>query len=182
MTEKMRRKMCYHCDAELSLDATYCPFCGTDLQKNGEKEERKEMDETMFSSKSLDESLAALYTPPYSKRDHEGFGIPAQRPVQEHFEDEQKSFSFSYEDEALASDDFEEEPLVQRKLGGGWPLILLSIGGQLLTLGLLLFFFSTGGKLTLEWNSRYWFLYCIASFPILYFGYRMLNESVNESV
>ena len=175
MTEKMRRKMCYHCDAELSLDATYCPFCGTDLQSSTQKDEGKSMDETMFSSKSLDESLAALYTPPYSKRDHEGFGIPDAAVPSE-------QMNFSYEDEALDSEDYEEEPLVKRKLGGGWPLILLSIGGQLLTLGLLLFFFSSGGKLTLEWNSRYWFLYCFASFPILYFGWRMLNDSVSETI
>jgi len=174
MNDHEKQKMCWNCDASVSRDATYCPFCGSDLMSHIRSETAgEERRGEMFSSKSLDESLASLYKPPYSVRDHEGYGVPRN--------DMRKRRSpydaFAHEDEAPYSDEIEEEPLVQKRLGGGWPLILLSIGGHLMTLGLLLFFFSSGGKLTLEWNSRYWFIYCFASLPVLYFGWRMLNES-----
>lgn len=164
MKGKERQKMCWNCDADVTFDATFCPFCGSDLL--GGVLQETEGDGDMFSGKSLDESLASLYKPPYSVREQKGFGVPKT-----------KSRAFSSEDEASVSDDLDEEPLVRHRLGGGWPLILLSVGGQLMTLGLLLFFFSSGGKLSLEWNAKYWFIYCIAAMPIVYFGWRMLNES-----
>ncbi len=173
MNDQERQKMCWNCDASVSRDATFCPFCGADLMSHAQHEHDEEGRGDMFSSKSLDESLASLYKPPYSVRDHEGYGVPRNdmRKRRHPYE------SFPREDEAPLSDEMDDEPLVEKRLGGGWPLILLSIGGQLMTLGLLLFFFSSGGKLTLEWNARYWFLYCIASLPILYFGWRMLSDT-----
>ena len=55
---------------------------------------------------------------------------------------------------------------------GFWPLLLLSIGANLLVIGLLQLFFSDGGLLTLEWDSSYWFVYCLGALPLCYFGYK----------
>ena len=56
-----------------------------------------------------------------------------------------------------------------------WPILLLSIGGNLLTIGLLQLFFSDNGFLKLEWDSSYWFVYCLAAAPLFYFGFKKAN-------
>ena len=52
------------------------------------------------------------------------------------------------------------------------PILLLSLAGNLLTIGLLQLLFSDRGFLRLEWDSSYWFLYCLGSLPLLYLGFR----------
>ncbi len=56
------------------------------------------------------------------------------------------------------------------------PIALVSVGGYLLLLGVLTLMFSEGGQVTLQWDSRYWFLALIASIPLLVFGVRMLSK------
>lgn len=56
------------------------------------------------------------------------------------------------------------------------PIALVSVGGYLLLLGVLTLMFSEGGQVTLQWDSRYWFLALIASIPLLVFGVKMLSK------
>ncbi|MCB1083657.1 MAG: hypothetical protein KDK61_05065, partial [Simkania sp.] len=67
MKQVDRTKVCWSCEADVSYEATYCPFCGTDLLTSTiePKEEQPRQDER-FSTQSLEESLASLYKPPYS--------------------------------------------------------------------------------------------------------------------
>lgn len=156
MKQADRQKMCWNCEADVSYDSTYCPFCGTDLLTTGDYESAPTEDS------SIQESLASLYKPPYSVRNQEGIGVPDEP-----------------EDAAYAQDEPEEEPLhlqahEEEKGPTGWPLLLLTIGGQLFTLGLLLLFFQKNGKVTLEWNAHLWAIYLLSALPLLIFGYRSL--------
>lgn len=55
-----------------------------------------------------------------------------------------------------------------------WSILMLALGSNLLTLGILQFFFSDRGVLRLEMNASYWFLMVIVSIPLIYFGLKNL--------
>jgi hypothetical protein len=57
-----------------------------------------------------------------------------------------------------------------------FPILLLSLAGNLLTIGLLLLLFSNGGVLHLEWDASYWFAYCLAAMPLLFLGLKKAKE------
>lgn len=150
-------KMCWNCDGHVDAEARYCSYCGSDLYQN------KECEENITSQKKL----SSLYKPPYNPT-QTALGVPS-------FEEDRVSL---YEE----NDDFqyeEEKSKVQKTNTdtGIWPILFLSLGVNLMTLGLLLFFFSDGHKLTLQWNSHYWFIYCILSTPLLAFGWKLLRMS-----
>jgi hypothetical protein len=71
--------------------------------------------------------------------------------------------------------DQEAEANAAQANNGFWPILLLSIGANLLTLGLLQLFFSDQGFLRLEWDSSYWFVYCLAALPLFFLGFKKAN-------
>lgn len=163
--EQERQKMCWNCDADVSVEATYCPFCGTDLMVGGETE--KPLKEASYRNDALQESLASLYKPPYSStRDTDSSGLSEVNRMSS--ENDLSAFLV------------EEKKDPTARLGYGWSLIFLSTGTFLVTLSLLLLFLSTDGKLILEFNARGWFLYGASGAPLLFLGYRLLNRGKTE--
>ncbi len=57
-----------------------------------------------------------------------------------------------------------------------WSILMLALGSNLLTLGILQFFFSDHGVLRLEMNASYWFLMVIVAIPLIYFGLKQLSS------
>ena len=51
-----------------------------------------------------------------------------------------------------------------------WPILMLVLGSNLFTVGILQFFFSDHGVLRLEMNASYWFLMILVAAPLFYFG------------
>ncbi len=88
----------------------------------------------------------SLYPPPYS---------PRVREIEEEVQSAQVG----------------EEPK-----GSYGSVILLTLGAQLLLLGLFMLFFSSKGSLILKWDARFWYFYIIASIPLLIFGAKSLNK------
>ena len=161
MHTQKQEKICLGCEGTMSAQATFCPYCGSDASCSEEGFEESS------SSKSLQDmsNLSSLYKPPYTPN-QKGFGVP------------------SYQEQSLCSYDSMETPSYQaqepasaEKIEVGlWPLLFLSIGAHLMTLGLILFFFSDRGKLVIEWNSYYWFVYCLLATPLLMFGWKLLHN------
>lgn len=58
-----------------------------------------------------------------------------------------------------------------------WPILLLTVGGNLFTLGILQFLFSDHGVVHLEINGSYWFLMVLVSLPLFYFGLKNINTT-----
>ena len=188
-----RSKVCWSCEAGVSTQATYCPFCGTDLlsSTSSPKEKReKPREETprkdeRFQSQSLEESLASLYKPPYAIRNRQGLGVPDEReeasfetvaprgenPVQSYKTEEVKDGAISLPETAHGGLDKKEE-----HWGGVLPLIFLSVGFVLVVLSLLILFFSKEGMVHLEWNSSHWFIYLLIGLPTSYAGVRLLKR------
>lgn len=151
--------MCSNCDGRIPVEASQCPYCGA--VSSGQFYASPA--DSQVSHQALQDSLTALYTPPYAAK---------QPPVEE----KKKTPSFQeavvdkQESSLPTSVDNEEQ-----EMGIFWPMLLMSVGGIFMVLGLLQFFFSDQGVLTLEWSSAYWFFYCLISLPLLYFGFQKTN-------
>lgn len=61
-----------------------------------------------------------------------------------------------------------------------WPILMLSLGSNLLTIGILQFFFSDHGVLRLEMNASYWFLMVLVAIPLIYFGLKNFSSKDAE--
>lgn len=176
-SQKRQQKICWNCEGAVSIEALYCPYCGSDMQAQIEmSSEPESMQESPHYHPKIStetSNLASLYKPPYSPNQR-GFGVPnfkEEKPMQEDFYHAEEQVIYEQKSEKASR----EEP-TQRVEVGLWPLLFLSIGMNLLTLGLLLFFFSDKGKLVLQWNSYYWFVYCILAVPLLMFGWKLLHS------
>lgn len=181
MKQVDRTKVCWSCEADVSYEATYCPFCGTDLLTSTieSKEEQPKQDER-FATQSLQESLASLYKPPYSVRNRQGLGVPDEREessfkqVVPPKEDPIHSYNAPEHQEPLPSESKVKDKMEER--GAVLPLLLLSIGLNLVVLGMLILFFSKEGTVCLEWSARYWFFYLLVGLPMSYIGTRLLRQ------
>ena len=143
------KKICWNCDEEVYHHQEKCPYCGSSLNAMSEREEKED-------DLDLEDSLASLYRPPYSVRNQEPAPeIPRRYAYQK------------------AQPRELEEKKGNKEL---WSLLLLSCGGQLLTLGLLIFFFSDNGFLTLRWKSSHWIFYCLLAIPFLWSGYKVFKK------
>lgn len=149
-----RQKMCPNCDGRVAYDATQCPYCFATLQVEGAAQGAP------FKHQTLQDSLTNLYTPPYGARPAE----PAE---------EKKSLTKTSEPTAAVAT-VEKEDVSDNK--NFWPILLLSLGGNLFTLGVLQFFFSDQGVVKLEVNGGYWFLFILLSLPLFYFGFKQAKE------
>ncbi|MGR3973947.1 MAG: hypothetical protein QRY72_05225 [Candidatus Rhabdochlamydia sp.] len=142
-----RQKMCPNCDGRIPYETHQCPYCFAHLQL--ELNEAKS--ETKSPPTPLD-PLSALYNPPYLSK-------PLPSPSQ---------------GEPQVKDTQEETLTTSLAFSS---IVMLVLGSNLLTVGLLQFFFSEGGILHLEVNASYWFLMVILSIPLLYFGLKDSSKS-----
>lgn len=139
--------MCYNCEGEVDLDVIVCPFCAADLREEKPEQQAPQFNQTA-SMKNLD-TQQSLYPSQYT-----------QRTVKQEEEAVQPAIQA------------EEEPK-----GSYTPVILLTLGAQLLILGLFMLLFSSQGSLTLKWDARFWYFYVLAAIPLFIFGFKSLNKS-----
>lgn len=149
-------KLCIFCHAQVAMELKVCPFCRASFDKMYSGEEKSE---PIVKKKILspNESITSLYPPPYQ---------PKMEKIEEEIESKQ------------------EEVIVKKsssnKLSLYWPILLFSIGMQLLVLGFFLLLFSKEGSLFLRWNSHFWYLYIILSLPMLGMGYKLFSNVEQE--
>jgi len=146
--------MCCHCEGEVDLDVIVCPFCAADLRE--EKPEQQRQVYTATTSLKNISTQQSLYPPHYAPK------APVVEP-----------------EEAAAALSAEEAPVLAeseeaKNIFG--PIILVTLGAQLLLFGILMLLFSHKGVMILKWDARLWFLYIFASIPFLIFGYRSVSK------
>ncbi len=144
-----RQKMCPNCDGRIPFDAAQCPYCFTMVPQEGSHSSQK--------ISSTQENLTSLYPPAY-----------AAKPARE----EKRAPSAAQEQVAALSSQEVGNTADSQQF---WPILALSLGGNLFTIGVLQFFFSEQGVVNLELNSGYWFLLVLASVPLFYFGFKKLE-------
>jgi hypothetical protein len=144
-----RQKMCPNCDGRIPHESAQCPYCFTTLQVEAHK---------VFNAPPVQENF--LYNAPYSaKPAEEARAVP-------------KSTALYGEKEGVAT--MEKEEAENKAF---WPILLLTIGGNLFTLGILQFIFSDHGTVHLEINGSYWFLMLLVSLPLFYFGLKNISKN-----
>lgn len=140
-----RQKMCPNCDGRIPHEATQCPYCFANLPSLPDGNQG-----TLFSLQD------SLYTPPYRNATPE-----EKKPAP-------KTETAAPTSMAATA----KSPEMAQETAGFWPILLLTLGANLFTLGILQFFFSDEGAVRLEIQSGYWFLFVLLSLPLFYFGYR----------
>lgn len=170
MKPKDLQKMCSQCDGRIPIDATECPYCGTEQTLESKFSAKAE---PMSHHQSLNDSLSSLYAPPYSAKNTSSF-----MEEKKDFTLKKPSYTQEYSPTAQPTPPIKTEAEEETETAKStfWPILLLSIGTNLLLIGLLQLFFSDNGRLTLEWDSSYWFLYCLISLPLFYFGIKKVNS------
>lgn len=137
--------MCPNCDGRIAYDATQCPYCFATLQVP--------LDTNQGSLFSLQDSL---YAPPY-------------KSVTPTPEEKKPMPPASRAEAAILTPEAAEETTEVKAF---WPILLLTLGINLFTFGLLQFFFSDNGIVKLEISSSFWFLYMLVSIPLFYLGFK----------
>jgi hypothetical protein len=172
MNLKDRQKMCMNCDGRIPLDADVCPYCAAgQTSAPAPASTAKEL-----HHQSLQDSLTSLYTPPYAAKSTGLMNAiskpepPKEPMVEKRFNNPSAALGVPTIPLATSEDQQEDEGR-----SSFWPILLLSIGANLLTIGLLQLFFSDNGYLRLEWSSAYWFVYCLAALPLFFFGFKKAN-------
>jgi hypothetical protein len=148
MTKATKSKLCWNCEGRVAFDQENCPFCGVYLSP------------TIFGKTTESEVLQ----PPYSiEKENSSKDVPPPfyRP------EEEKLSKEGCDQTAFTKDNLKEVALA----------LVFLLAGTLFTLfGLLLYFFSIEGTLTLRWDSYLWPLYFFGGALLLFFGWRGLNK------
>lgn len=157
---KKRQKLCHHCEGEVDLDVIVCPFCAADLREEKPEQQRPAFSPLVSSVKQL-HTEQSLYPPPYTR----SLEAPSLTPQLQ-------------EDNVAASNPPQEEEVektsdIKPTLLG---ISLFTLGSHFFVLALMLFFFSSQGRLFLQWNAAFWPFYLVVSLPLLFFGYRAVDK------
>lgn len=155
MKQNDRQKMCPSCEGRIPLDANLCPYCAAEQASSA-----------FLHHQSIQDSLTSLYPPPYSAKKEQKSQDPM---IEKKFQTASPVLAAPIPHTTEASAAANEEK------SSFWPLLFLSIGANLLVIGLLQLFFSDNGLLTLQWKSQYWFVYCLSALPLFYLGFKKVN-------
>lgn len=156
MEKKDKKKLCTQCEGNIPYHLKHCPFCGFEQQvKNNLTEQANE---------DINSSLSSLYNPPY-----------LSQSIGEVRKESYLQSSISSLDQNNDKDSYGsvENKLAKKEL---IVILLLSIGGQFMMLGLMLLLFAVDGYVTLQWKSKYWYFYCLFSIPFLLLGLKSLKR------
>lgn len=166
MSTAVKKKLCWNCEGNVSRQADNCPYCGVYLHRENDDADYEEDDDP--------EDLTPPYHPqPLSQEENT---IPSAPYLAQDSVQETPQIAETYIQKAA-------EPLLN--LTGGWktvvlPLVFLLSGSVLLLFGTILSLFSQDGVLTLQWNGEYWFVYLLTSLPLLYLGWKTLQNVTDE--
>ncbi len=157
MDKKDKKKLCAQCEGSIPYQLKHCPFCGFEQQERA-------INPTLDASSEKNSGLSSLYNPPYLSQSigearKEAFAEEKSTP---------QEFPSDRETIQAVENQFAKKELII--------ILLLSIGGQFMMLGLMLLFFSVDGFVTLQWKSKFWYFYCLFSIPFILFGLKSLKR------
>ncbi|MBM3207988.1 MAG: hypothetical protein FJZ57_05210 [Chlamydiae bacterium] len=170
-----RQKICTNCDGRIPVEAQECLYCGSKVVLSQEMAAPS----PAFDHQSIQDSLSSLYAPPYSNMSANDMKNDKDKnkpkPILRESQDNQLHAALGKFNHSQTTP---VDPIQEREPGKSsfMPLLMLLLGGNLLIIGLLQFFFSENGVLRLEWQSKYWFVYFLISVPVILLGYKKAND------
>lgn len=163
-----RQKMCLNCDGRVPFESIACPYCSTDLSRAPEVSFSVHKGEFVSKHQAIQDTLTASYAPPYrGKKGESTIEVKKERMTMPAHHGGMAAAPGSVPKVA------EEEKTGKNILAS---ILALSLGSLLFMIGILQVFFSSHGVLRLEWDAKHWFIYLLASLPILYYGYLKAEE------
>lgn len=157
MSKPIKTKLCWNCEGSVSRAAENCPYCAVYLSPEGE---------------DLNDDPAPRA--PYKLEKNVGSDIP-KAPYNP---------ANASSNEENSEGDVQEATLDQPISGFQatfLPLIFLTTGLISLFFSLMLFLFSENGKLTLQWDGDMWYVYALFSLPLLFAGWRYLEQATDSN-
>lgn len=158
MNTKTKKKLCWNCEGNVSIDNETCPYCGVSLN--------------VSPMAGTDPNLNAFASP--FKLPSDNLSVP-KAPYTAAPEE-----AIEQKDDAAPADepDFALSDLHRTLL----TLVSLSLGTILVVFAAILFLFSDAtGTFTLHWNGSYWYLYLLVGVPLIYFGWRTMKDFHEEN-
>ncbi|MES2199988.1 MAG: hypothetical protein V4489_07455 [Chlamydiota bacterium] len=160
---KEKQRICAHCEGRISVEADTCLYCGMPLLS------------TSAVAQPVQEAVTSTYAPPYGQKSSDYMKIESEFSPKFKSPTQQREGPFGGlsipAQEAVAVEENEGDR------SGFIALFFALMGSGLLILGLMQGLFSDEGFLRLEWNCKYWFLFCLLSLPMLYFGIKKSKVS-----
>lgn len=176
MKSTEKQKMCIHCEGRIPIEAEICEYCAS---YQTDANVKNSFQAPLFQNQTLEDSLTSLYTPPYQgkkpnfsqspAKEEPMFSAHPQTPMYKDVAGQAPRNPF----EGATVNTTEEESQQKNSL---WPTLFLTTGIFAFVVGLMQCLFSKNGTLHLEWDTNYWFLYCLLGAPLLYFGIKKLRE------
>ncbi len=156
MSATSKKRLCWNCEGNVPAEMENCLYCGVYLGAVSVAENKKTKLEISPPYKQQPkEQPQAIPKSPYGSAFEQTMEPPAA------VEDEERQIE-------AAKASLEEIVSIVK------PLVLLLGGSLFLLFSLMMVFFSEEGVFTLQWKSKYWFYYLLASLPLLYLGWRAL--------
>lgn len=150
MNTKTKKKLCWNCEGNVSLEDELCPYCGVSLDvtpiAGTNIQDMQLIPPYKLSTNPVDQPIP---TAPYPSQE-----VNEEPPLEktETYPNDVKTFAI--------------------------PLALFLLGSVLILFSLILLIFSDSqGILTLNWNGNYWFIYLLIGIPLTYLGWRVASNN-----
>ncbi|CCB87552.1 MULTISPECIES: hypothetical protein [Parachlamydia] len=148
-----KKRLCWNCEARVPFSEENCSYCGVYLSPM-----------ILPGLTPEDEIPAPLYKPV------EDTTIP-KSPYGEIFEEQKEE----HKESAVTLQKVPEliyEPIKTVAI----PMGLLLGGSVFFLFGMILFLFASDSFFTLQWNGAYWFIYVLLSLPMLFCGWKKMQN------
>ena len=151
MNKIQKKRLCWNCESQVSMDVETCPICGVSVVP------------------AFLEGASVNFAPPYSLGTGNDFGIPKSP-----YSTESSSASLDSVSGNEDTEETEEQPALDEFKKVLITVIFLFTGSVFFIFSLALALFSQNGILTLQWDGDYWFIYILVAIPLLIIGWRSL--------
>lgn len=162
MSAVPKKKLCWNCEGNVAQSTDNCPYCGVYIQ--GTDFESEKLWNPSYSPPNPTELNQEIPQPLYQIH-------PLETPEPELIE-EQKEASAS---EKSSTTNMPIIILAQLRKDI-FPFLFLMSGSVFFLFSMILFLFSHEGVLTLQWNGNNWFYFLFLSVPLLYYGWKCLQD------
>lgn len=158
-----KKKLCWNCDGQVTLQEELCPFCGVYLSPTFDEGVTESVQTLAPPYRIVTAETEAKFIPqsPFNLSSNSDFSGNLGRDVPK----------ASNEEEEGAHDlspivDFKHILLT---------MVLLFAGSLFFLFSVFMLLFGYNGTFSLTWNADYWYIYLGLSVPLFFFGLRGLN-------
>lgn len=150
-----KKKLCWNCEGNVAREVDNCPYCGVYLHAS------EEMD-------------SGFWNPSYRPSEEQDLESNIPSPPYQSTESEKDSvIEPLHVSTAIQTKDLASFKQLKQDL---FPILFLMAGSIFFIFGLVVYFFSEGGTLTLQWKEEYGLYFLLLSAPLLHFGWRYLQQ------